>query len=209
MACFGIFIFVTAFSLCSVPSLSFSPPHVTPYFGGRQISGLYCASDDEGNIARIKKAMASNEGGSPDFTQDEISNMDLLIVSLSKESDDDERRERLAGILDKELAGATDADETLLGAEIPRFAQLFQISLDNVGEKVQATAREIALEQQQNLSNIDGVNDSNNGNEGGDAVKRSKSPEELQLWALIDMMVQSKTRVKLHMGSLGSKGQFR
>lgn len=74
---------------------------------------------------------------------------------------------------------------------------------------MQATAREIALEQQQNLSNIDDVNDPNNGNEGGDAVKRSKSPEELQLWALIDMMVQSKTRVKLHMGSLGSKGQFR
>jgi hypothetical protein len=29
------------------------------------------------------------------------------------------------------------------------------------------------------------------------------------LWALIDMMVQSKTRVKMHMGSLGSKGKFR
>ena len=36
-------------------------------------------------------------------------------------------------------------------------------------------------------------------------VRREKSEEDLQLWALIDMMVQSKTRVK---GSLGSLGKF-
>jgi len=51
--------------------------------------------------------------------------------------------------------------------------------------------------------------DNANDGEDGERVARVKSQEELQLWALIDMMVQSKTRVKLHMGSLGSKGEFR
>jgi hypothetical protein len=45
--------------------------------------------------------------------------------------------------------------------------------------------------------------------EGGDIIGQLKSEEELQLWALIDMMVQSKTRVKMYMGTLGSKGEFR
>jgi len=157
--------------------------------------------------------------GPPEFTQDEINDMDQLILSLSKESDDDKRRERLAGTLDKELADASDnpsvdddSNESVIGAEIPRFAKLFQLSLDSIGEKVQTDARAKALEQQQqNLNNGDDADDTKIESEGGDIIpeRRVKSPEELQLWALIDMMIQSKTRVKLHMGSLGSKGEFR
>lgn len=85
-------------------------------------------------------------------------------------------------------------------------SQLFQLSLDNVGEAVQTAAREKALQiQQQNEAN----SDSSGNEEEGEIVERVKTKEELQLWALIDMMVQSKTRVKLHMGSLGSQGEFR
>mmetsp|Transcript_3455 Transcript_3455/g.5404 ORF Transcript_3455/g.5404 Transcript_3455/m.5404 type:complete len:143 (-) Transcript_3455:105-533(-) len=142
--------------------------------------------------------------------------MDQLILSLSKESDDEKRRERLAGILDKELADASnnaivegDSDEADSGSEIPRFAELFQLSLDSIGERVQTAAREKALEQQQTLDSGDDASDVKSTSEGEDVVKRQKSQEELQLWALIDMMIQSKTRVKLHMGSLGSKGEFR
>jgi hypothetical protein len=36
----------------------------------------------------------------------------------------------------------------------------------------------------------------------------SKSETELQLWALIDMLVQSKTIVKKAAGELGSEGKF-
>ena len=41
-----------------------------------------------------------------------------------------------------------------------------------------------------------------------DGELRMKSPDELQLWALVDMMVQSKTIVKRRNGELGSKGTF-
>ncbi|KAL9181311.1 hypothetical protein ACHAXT_010116 [Thalassiosira profunda] len=140
--------------------------------------------------------------------------MEQLICSLSKESDDDKRREKLAGILDKELSDAS-ADDATKG-EVPRFAQLFQVSLDTVGEQVQTAAREAALEKQQSdnglVAALEGDADygkNGEGADGGDTIERRKSPEELQLWALIDMMVQSKTRVKLYMGSLGSQGEFR
>ena len=131
---------------------------------------------------------------------------------------------KLAGIFDRELvdsstsvANNTSGDNANVSyKKIPRFARLFQLSLDNVGEKVQTAAREKALERQHN-SNDEYVmakiniqsNDGENENVGGDVIEQLKSPEELQLWALIDMMVQSKTRVKWYMGSLGSKGSFR
>lgn len=218
---------ISASSLFLVPSHSFTLHGGKALVGGdvsnsfrarKKLFTLHGASgNEEGGTEWIKKAMGSNDNegdgegapppssGSPDFTQTEIDDMEGLIVSLSKVSDDEKRREALAGILDKELsADASSTDEVVLDAEIPRFAKLFQLSLDNVGEKVQNAAREIALQQQQDME------ESSNGGNGDDAMaNRVKSPEELQLWALIDMMVQSKTRVKLHMGSLGSKGQFR
>eukprot|EP00579_Thalassiosira_antarctica_P014569 CAMPEP_0201929562 /NCGR_PEP_ID=MMETSP0903-20130614/23277_1 /ASSEMBLY_ACC=CAM_ASM_000552 /TAXON_ID=420261 /ORGANISM="Thalassiosira antarctica, Strain CCMP982" /LENGTH=228 /DNA_ID=CAMNT_0048468371 /DNA_START=161 /DNA_END=847 /DNA_ORIENTATION=+ len=212
--------------LCGVPTQSFSPHAITPILGISPVhnineslrSGHYrrtwacrMLDDDENG--------GTGPNGPPEFTQDEINDMDQLILSLSKESDDDKRRERLAGTLDKELADASDnpsvdddSNESVIGAEIPRFAKLFQLSLDSIGEKVQTDARAKALEQQQqNLNNGDDADDTKIESEGGDIIpeRRVKSPEELQLWALIDMMIQSKTRVKLHMGSLGSKGEFR
>ncbi len=226
--------------LFGVPSEAFSPPH---NIGGTAVSNsktthrvlLYGSSGDgeDGGTGWIKKAMDSGDGegnkdgtppppspSPPNFTQDEINIMEGLILDLSKISDDDKRREALAGILDKELAAASNIasldpevkeDDSVLDVEVPRFAKLFQLSLDNVGERVQNAAREKALElQQQQIQQQQTSEDANTGSsEEGEMIKRVKSDEELQLWALIDIMVQSKTRVKLYMGSLGSKGEFR
>eukprot|EP00584_Thalassiosira_punctigera_P004888 CAMPEP_0172529390 /NCGR_PEP_ID=MMETSP1067-20121228/3480_1 /TAXON_ID=265564 ORGANISM="Thalassiosira punctigera, Strain Tpunct2005C2" /NCGR_SAMPLE_ID=MMETSP1067 /ASSEMBLY_ACC=CAM_ASM_000444 /LENGTH=173 /DNA_ID=CAMNT_0013313431 /DNA_START=282 /DNA_END=803 /DNA_ORIENTATION=- len=168
--------------------------------------------DVSGGTAWMKDAMGSDNGDEspptsnnlPGFTPDEMNDMDELILFLSKITDDGKRRERLSAIFEKELADATQIasldDDSVL--EVPRFAKLFQNSLDKVGEKVQTAAREVAMEQQRNAVEI-------NQSDDDERLERVKSQEELQLWALIDMMVQSKTRVKLHMGSLGSKGEFR
>jgi len=127
-----------------------------------------------------------------EFTRTEINEMEKLIESLSREADDDKRRKRLADMLDVELAADASNAES--------FTKLFQLSLDNIGERVQANARELALEkqQQEELKLADIYNADNVGNpiEADVVVRREKSEEELQLWALIDMMVQSKTRIK-------------
>ena len=162
-------------------------------------------------------ASSDNEAnGSPDttpptpptpveFSTDEIQEMETLILDLSKEQNDDLRRQKLADILDKELVTDTtttttddDNSEVILPQEIPKFAQLFQYSLDIVGEKVQATAREKAMELNENSLHV--IEDSTGEDVPGTGSDRIKSDEEMQLWALIDMMVQSKTRVKLFMG---------
>lgn len=176
------------------------------------------------------------------YTEDEIKTMENLILELSLEKDDTIRRAKLSAIFDKvfeldvDTTTTTDANTVDGGnavsssdgssssnegerREAPRFAQLFQYSLDNVGELVQCAAREKAeLLNNSNNSNGDNGTDatqegnSSNGEEDLDSTStegRVKSEEELQLWALIDMMVQSKTMVKMHMGSLGSKGVFR
>ena len=139
-----------------------------------------------------------------EFTADEVQDMENLVRDLSKEQNDDLRRQKLADILDKELVAVVDDDnsdssEVTLPQEIPRFAQLFQYSLDIVGESVQAAAREKAMELNENSLHV--IEDSSSGeNVPGTGSDRVKSDEEMQLWALIDMMVQSKTRVKLYMG---------
>ena len=146
------------------------------------------------------------------FTQSEILEMEKLIVSLSQIADDSVRREKLASLFDAELAAASGAGiggGIDGGEEIPRFAQLFQEALNTIGERVQESAREVAAASTIATNNIKADNENNMNMEEQHGTTREKSSEELQLWALIDMMVQSKTRVKLHMGKLGSKGEFR
>lgn len=146
------------------------------------------------------------------FTQSEILEMEKLIVSLSQIADDTVRREKLASLFEAELtaAGGIGIGGGIDGGEeIPRFAQLFQEALNTIGERVQESAREVAAASTIATNNIKADNENNMNMEEQHGTTREKSSEELQLWALIDMMVQSKTRVKLHMGKLGSKGEFR
>ena len=136
--------------------------------------------------------------------------MEKLIVSLSQIADDTVRREKLASLFDAELTAAGSIVGGIDGGEeIPRFAQLFQEALNTIGERVQESAREVAAASTIATNNIKADNENNMNMEEQHGTTREKSSEELQLWALIDMMVQSKTRVKLHMGKLGSKGEFR
>lgn len=123
------------------------------------------------------------------FTAGEVDSMNNLIVSLSKERDDDTRRSKLKGILDEELSKQEPHSID--------FTTLFQRSLNEVGERVQNSAREAAAARVQEGSNEEPEEQS------------VKTDEELELWALIDMMVQSKTQFKKAEGSLGSTGEFR
>ncbi len=132
--------------------------------------------------------------------------MNSLIVSLSLEPTDDSRRHRLASVFTKELAKA------LAKADCRRFSVLFDQVLAVVGDRVQLAATKKALEAQEERNQLDeqesqekeGSRDEEN--EDGDYMGMGKSPEERQLWALVDMMVQSKTISKKAFGELGNKG---
>ena len=147
------------------------------------------------------------------YTNDEISDMHDLVVRLSLEPTDHERRIKLRDIFHDKL---DSGDE--------RFCRLFDKILTEVGDEIQMKARKRLFEQQEQDEETSTAAEAD-GEPGGmkppqsNGVSiededvtlpppREKSPEELQLWALVDMMVQSKTIVKKMSGELGSKGVF-
>lgn len=100
------------------------------------------------------------------FSDDEISKMDDLIKKLSGERDDVERRDKVAQVLGEKLLqpdGHGSSD---------RFARLFEERLNAVGDDVRTKAAA----------------------EAEAAGENGQPSEEMgkQLWALVDMMVQSK-----------------
>ena len=146
-----------------------------------------------------------------------------LIIDLSKEGTDDVRRSRLQAII---VQGLDEGD-----AET--FSVLFQQALEAIGNEVQAEARELAMQRYEERDAAETINeeavaasaaaaasssgDSNTNGESSpirvEKVNETsegtiKSPLETQLWALVDMMVQSKTMIKKAKGQLGSKGTF-
>jgi len=92
--------------------------------------------------------------------------MEDLILSISLEESDDSRRNRLHSVFTDALARPNGGPD--------RFSSLFNATLIAVGDKV----RNLAMQNMQNAS------------------KDEKAAKERQVWALVDMMVQSKTIVK-------------
>lgn len=127
------------------------------------------------------RLQASN---SEEYTAVEIDEMRDLILSISKERDDEERRLKLSSLIIEK----TSQEDVIAGA---RFVQLWDKMIIQVGGEVQKEA--INRAKTQKIVPIEVEADP-------DAIKkdkpREKSEDELQLWALVDMMVQSKTIVK-------------
>ena len=135
---------------------------------------------------------------SHDFTIEEVQEMDQLVMALSLENDDESRRKKVSTLFAEELAKPNGYPR--------RFTELFDSVLMTAGERVQNEARMAAAKQckEQGLVDIS----SNADIDEAVYVPREKSVTELQLWAFIDMMVQTKTLVKKAMGELGSEGSF-
>jgi hypothetical protein len=133
-----------------------------------------------------------------DYTSEEVSEMDNLIMSLSLESNDESRRSKVAALFAEELAKPNGYPD--------RFTQLFDSVLMIAGQRVQNEAR-IKAEQQMKEPQAAGIVEDEDDTET-EFVPREKTPAELQLWAFIDIMVQTKTFVKKAKGELGNQGSF-
>jgi hypothetical protein len=179
-----------------------------------------------------------------DYTDIERIEMKELIVQLSLEPTDHDRRTRVKEIFHNVLGEQRPNDGTS-----KRYTDLFDMVLSEVGEEVQLRAKkrffeEEAIRQQQQVQDqqqqegeeevsssesslesndststtdatiqtndsVDvGVSEKDTDEQEQEQQRQWKYPEELQLWALIDIMVQSKTIVKKAEGTLGSKGTF-
>jgi len=130
-----------------------------------------------------------------DYSEKEITDMKDLILSLSLEPTDDSRRSRLIDVFQEALERPNGMPK--------RFSNLFDKVLIQVGDQVQTEAKRKFFEKKANEVPEEAPPDGD-----GDEATREKTPDELQLWALVDMMVQSKTIVKQASGDLGSHGTF-
>jgi hypothetical protein len=133
-----------------------------------------------------------------DYTSDEVKEMDKLIMLLSLENNDECRRRKVAALFAEELAKPHGYPD--------RFTQLFDSVLMIAGQRVQNEAK-IKAEQQTKEQEPAGIVEDVDYTETA-YVPREKSPAELQLWAFIDMMVQTKTLAKKAKGELGNQGSF-
>mmetsp|Transcript_61383 Transcript_61383/g.69558 ORF Transcript_61383/g.69558 Transcript_61383/m.69558 type:complete len:291 (-) Transcript_61383:22-894(-) len=177
------------------------------------------SNDDDNNIVQPPplSPLSINNGNYEydDFTPAEVTKMRDLIVSLSDETDDTNRRQRLQKTIEEALihddgdGGPNSSDNANANGtqQSRRFTILFSRVLTQVGEQVQQDAREkfsekSAEDDDDDHNETDSSDDTKKEEEDKDEdetverIVREKSPEELKLWALVDMMVQSKTVFK-------------
>jgi hypothetical protein len=131
------------------------------------------------------------------YTPAEVTKMQDVIVSLSLESNDEIRRSRLTQIMEVGLAGPNGGPK--------RFTVLFDRVLTQVGEQFQKDALEKYSKQAPSSSAMEPTSDESLDTETDSVPEKDentkpveKSPEEIRLWALVDMMIQSKTMIKKH-----------
>ncbi|GKY95333.1 hypothetical protein MPSEU_000496200 [Mayamaea pseudoterrestris] len=139
-------------------------------------------------------ALVSSSG----YSDAEVGEMESLILNLSNLPTDESRRTKVAQIFNETFSASADGLN-----KSKRFCELFDIILIRVGDQVRREAAEpmgvAASDSDATASEVAAINPK---------VERTKTKEELQLWALVDMMVQSKTLVKRATGELGKDGAF-
>mmetsp|Transcript_129909 Transcript_129909/g.193382 ORF Transcript_129909/g.193382 Transcript_129909/m.193382 type:complete len:186 (+) Transcript_129909:139-696(+) len=150
---------------------------------------------------------------SEEYAEEEFQEMRELVLSISLEPTDHDRRTRLRDVFHEALSRPNGAPK--------RFTGLFDMILVKVGDEIQMEAKKKYFEKQAEEKELEVEEnekevvveeaESAAANADDPQAKKGlqfKSPEEFQLWALVDMMVQSKTIVKKSNGELGSKGTF-
>ena len=181
----------TAFVCSGVPLKPYTLSHAAPFLVAPNKKPppnhpLYYASSEDAN-----------------YSDTECQEMRNLILSLSLEPTDHDRRKRVKKVFHEALARPNGMPK--------RFTDLFDKILIEVGDEVQNEAKKKFFEDQATAAPaVEATADNNDQPEDEDMgpPRREKTPTEMQLWALVDMMVQTKTIVKRENGELGNKGTF-
>jgi hypothetical protein len=151
------------------------------------------------------RQLAASAPSLDDYPAQEVQEMEDLILSLSREATDASRRSRVEALFrDALVAPSSPAEEDDGDVEPARFTSLFSLVLVSVGNRVQEEAQQRQMMLQDPPSSV--ADDS----ESLSSSTTISTPSDLnfQLWALVDMMVQSKTLVKRARGELGKDGSF-
>jgi hypothetical protein len=173
-------------------------------------------------MRQLAAAAASSASSLPssleDYTSKEVQDMEGLILSLSREATDASRRARVealfrdAALVAPPSPAAEDNNDSEVRPGTRFSAALFNLVLISVGNRVQEEAQQRSLQAPPSTGD-DGGSVSMTPEAPAPGAGTSSSPpgalaDNFQLWALVDMMVQSKTIVKRLRGELGKEGSF-
>jgi hypothetical protein len=143
-----------------------------------------------------------------DSEEEEMTN--LILSLIIDERTDESRRNRLSQIFQENLVvydsnqGSEESYQpsSSQNKDFFHFVQLFDATLNKLGDRIQKKARDSALiKRREKLEEVETVEEgsSSSSSESGatdGTFETMLSEEERQLWACIDMLVQSKTIVK-------------
>jgi hypothetical protein len=150
-----------------------------------------------GNGFRPMVLASATEGSeSSENSEAEVQKMKDLILSLSLEPTDHDRRMRMKDLFHGQLGWPNGMPN--------QFTDLFDQTLIVLGDELQAEAKKKKFEDQAAAQDKGQDEKAELVESNEDSSKpREKAPEELRLWALVDMMVQSKTIIKKVNGDKG------
>lgn len=138
-------------------------------------------------LVRNNPSLNSN-ASDDEFDSSQRDEVTSLIMRLSEEENDEVRRSNLSSLLRERL----NQENSI---EAARFALLWDTTIIEIGSKVQEEARKKAEETAASQSKEELINSDPEVSSNLDGT-RIKSAEELKLWAMIDMMIQSKHIIK-------------
>lgn len=150
------------------------------------------------HLHRLRSSSSHEDSG---FDLEKVQEMEQLVLSLSKETSDKLRRTRLQQIFEEKMHEELDEESSA------NFTRLFDQVLIVVGDRVRMEAAQ-QLQAENDTSTTTMGNKQDEDELPSFPLSSQKSETQLQLWALVDMMVQSKTIVKRASGQLGSEGEF-
>jgi len=152
------------------------------------------------HLHRLGSSSSHEDSG---FDLEKVQEMEELVLSLSRETSDKLRRTRLQQIFEEKIHKELDEESSA------NFARLFDQVLIVVGDRVRTeAAQQLQAENDTSTSTTMGNKQDDEDELPSFPLSSQKSDTQLQLWALVDMMVQSKTIVKRASGQLGSEGEF-
>jgi hypothetical protein len=127
----------------------------------------------------------------PEPSASDVTQMDQLIIKFSLEQNDETRRQALVNLFTEELSKSEGV--------LQQFVECFDKCLIKIGDEVRQQAmNQVILKQQQPLmdkkSTLEEMDD--RVVEPDFVSTKAKTKTEMQVWALVDMMIQSKMIVK-------------
>jgi hypothetical protein len=191
----------------------------------------YKTTDTSSSLHQLGATLYDSRNNQNEYTSKERHDMESLIIALSYENNDQIRRDKVQEIFNIELSKPypqhftnlfntvlIDVGDRVRLATINQLSEKNKNNNNNLNNNTSSSKTEETIQEQPEKA-VGDVSDfltkrkpattiTTTAETTTTTTTTTPSSSELQVWALIDMMIQSKTIVKKSNKTLGSEGSF-